>query len=47
MIEVLRKLVKVIIHTHIKTMVEFHAILHELRTSRGTGTYFMEINIAQ
>ena len=36
-----------IIDTHIKTVVEFHDILHGFRASRGTGTAFMDINMAQ
>ena len=35
------------IYTRIKTVVQFHDVLHEFRAGRGTGTAIMDTKLAQ
>ena len=46
MLEVLWKAFEAIIDNQINMVVTFHKVLHGFRTSRGIGTFIVEINMA-
>ena len=47
LMEVVWKVVEVVIDTHIKTVVQFHDVLHGFSAGMGTGNSIMELKIDQ
>ena len=47
MLDVLWKVVEALIDTRIKTVVQFHDVLHGFCAGRGTGTTITELKISQ
>ena len=46
-LEVVWKVVEAVIDTHIKSVVQFHNVLHRFHAGRGTGTAIMELKLTQ
>ena len=46
-LEVMWKVVEAVIYTRIKTVVQFHDVLHGFRAGRGAGTTITELKLAQ
>ena len=47
MLEIVWKVVEAVIDTHIKSVVQFHNVLHRFHAGRGTGTAIMELKLTQ
>ena len=47
LLDIARKVVEAVIDTCIKTVVQFHDVLHRFCAERGTGTIIMELKLAQ
>ena len=47
MLEFVWKVVESVIDTRIKTVQQFHDVLHGLHTGRGSGTPILELKLAQ